>query len=163
MLFNSIEFLFFLPIVFLLYWFVFKGRRWQNLLIVVASYVFYGWWDWRFLFLIALTSFCSYESGVLLERYEGRRRQQKYVSAANIVLNLLILGLFKYFNFFVESLNPSGLGHAQHRPACRHQLLYVPGPQLYHRRLSGQVEGHPRPRGVLCLYQLLPPTGGRSY
>ena len=105
MLFNSIEFLFFLPIVFLLYWFVFKGRRWQNLLIVVASYVFYGWWDWRFLFLIALTSFCSYASGVLLERYEGRRRQQTYVSAANIVLNLLILGLFKYFNFFVESLN----------------------------------------------------------
>ena len=105
MLFNSIEFLFFLPIVFLLYWFVFKNRQWQNLLIVVASYVFYGWWDWRFLFLIALTSFCSYESGVLMERYEGRRRQQKYVSAANIVLNLLILGLFKYFNFFVESLN----------------------------------------------------------
>ena len=105
MLFNSIEFLFFLPIVFLLYWFVFKNRQWQNLLIVVASYVFYGWWDWRFLFLIALTSFCSYASGVLMERYEGRRRQQRYVSAANIVLNLLILGLFKYFNFFVESLN----------------------------------------------------------
>ena len=105
MLFNSIEFLFFLPIVFLLYWFIFKDYKWQNLLIVVASYVFYGWWDWRFLFLIALTSFCSYASGVLLERYEGRRQQQKYVSAANIVLNLFILGVFKYFNFFVESLN----------------------------------------------------------
>ena len=64
MLFNSFEFLVFLPIVFLLYWFVFRGRQWQNLLVVVASYVFYGWWDWRFLLLIALTSLCSYGSGV---------------------------------------------------------------------------------------------------
>ena len=56
MLFNSFEFLVFLPIVFLLYWFVFRGRQWQNLLIVVASYIFYGWWDWRFLFLIAPTN-----------------------------------------------------------------------------------------------------------
>ena len=105
MLFNSFEFLAFLPIVFLLYWFVFRGRQWQNLLIVVASYIFYGWWDWRFLFLIALTSFCSYGSGLLLEHYEGQRRKQKLVSAANIVLNLSILGVFKYYNFFVENLD----------------------------------------------------------
>ena len=94
MLFNSFEFLAFLPIVFLLYWFVFCGRQWQNLLIVVASYLFYGWWNWRFLFLIALTSFCSYGSGMLLEYYEGQRRKQKLVSASNIVLNLGILGVF---------------------------------------------------------------------
>ena len=49
MLFNSFEFMIFLPVVFLLYWFVFRGRRWQNMLVLVASYVFYGWWDWRFL------------------------------------------------------------------------------------------------------------------
>jgi len=90
--------------VFLLYWFVFKPRRLQNLFLVVASYVFYGWWDWRFLLLIALTSACSYASGLLLEHYEGRRKAQKIVSASNIVLNLLILGVFKYYNFFVESL-----------------------------------------------------------
>ena len=94
MLFNSFEFLAFLPIVFLLYWFVFRGRQWQNVLIVVASYIFYGWWDWRFLFLIALTSLCSYSSGLLLEHYEGQRRKQKLVSASNIVLNLGILGVF---------------------------------------------------------------------
>lgn len=94
----------FLPIVFLLYWFVFKPRKLQNLFLVVASYVFYGWWDWRFLILIALTSACSYASGLLLEHYEGRRKAQKIVSASNIVLNLLILGVFKYYNFFVESL-----------------------------------------------------------
>ena len=70
MLFNSIEFLVFLPIVFVLYWFVFRKREWQNLLIVTASYVFYGWWDWRFLFLIAFTSLCSFFSGVLIERIE---------------------------------------------------------------------------------------------
>ena len=104
MLFNSFEFLVFLPIVFLLYWFVFRERKWQNLLIVIASYVFYGWWDWRFLLLIALTSFCSYASGLLLEYFEGQRRQQQIVSAANIVLNLGILGVFKYYNFFVQSL-----------------------------------------------------------
>jgi D-alanyl-lipoteichoic acid acyltransferase DltB (MBOAT superfamily) len=105
MLFNSIEFLFFLPIVFLLYWFVFRSYRWQNLLIVLASYVFYGWWDWRFLLLIALTSFCSFLSGVGLERYEGHRSRQKLISAANIILNLSILGVFKYYNFFVESFS----------------------------------------------------------
>ena len=105
MLFNSIEFLLYLPIVFLLYWFVFHRRRWQNLFIVIASYVFYGWWDWRFLFLIALTSICSYWSGLLLEHYNDRQRKRLIVSASNIVLNLGILGLFKYFNFFVENLD----------------------------------------------------------
>ena len=104
MSFASLEFLLFLPIVFLLYWFVFKPLRWQNLLVLVASYVFYGWWDWRFLCLIALTSVCSYGSGLLIKHYEGRRGCQKAVSAANIVLNLGILATFKYYNFFVTSL-----------------------------------------------------------
>lgn len=104
MLFNSIEFLVFLPIVFLLYWFVFRGRRWQNMLVLVASYVFYGWWDWRFLILIFFTSLCSYVSGIAIEWFEGNRRRQRVVSIANIVLNLGILGVFKYFNFFVENL-----------------------------------------------------------
>lgn len=91
--------------VFLFYWFVFRSRKWQNLLIVIASYIFYGWWDWRFLLLIIITSFCSYGSGLLLEYFEGRRRAQQYVSAGNIVLNLSILFFFKYFNFFVENLD----------------------------------------------------------
>ena len=75
------------------------------MLLVVASYVFYGWWDCRFLLLIALTSLCSYISGLLLERYDGRRRRRRVVSAANIVLNLSILAVFKYYNFFVENLD----------------------------------------------------------
>lgn len=104
MLFNSFEFLFFLPLVFLLYWFVFKPLKWQNLFIVVASYTFYGWWDWRFLLLMALTTFCSFLSGILLERNEHHRQKQKLISAANIVFNLFILCLFKYCNFFGENL-----------------------------------------------------------
>ena len=114
MLFNSIEFLLFLPIVFLLYWFVFRGRKRQNILIVIASYIFYGWWDWRFLILIAITTLFSYGSGLLIERYERQRNWQRIVSAGNIILNLGILCVFKYYNFFVENLNAllfSSLGY----------------------------------------------------
>ena len=105
MLFNSFSFLLFLPLVFLLYWFVFKPLKWQNSLVVIASYVFYGWWDWRFLLLIAFTTLCSYGSGLLIEKYEGDRRKQKWVSGGNIILNLAILGVFKYYNFFADSLD----------------------------------------------------------
>ena len=104
MLFNSFTFMIFLPVVFLLYWFVFRKLRWQNLLILVASYVFYGWWDWRFLLLIVITSASSFASGLMISRNEGRQRLRWAVSAANIVLNLGILAAFKYFNFFVDSL-----------------------------------------------------------
>ena len=104
MLFNSFEFLFFLPTVFLLYWFVFKRLCWQNLLVVACSYVFYGWWDWRFLILIAFTTLCSYGSGLLIEHYDGKRKAQQLVSASNILLNFSILGVFKYYNFFAENL-----------------------------------------------------------
>lgn len=105
MLFNSFQFAIFLPIVFLLYWLLAPYRRWQNLLIIVASYVFYGWWIWRLLLLIALTSFCSYVASLLIEHYEGRRRMQQVVSATNIAVNLTVLGVFKYYNFFVENLD----------------------------------------------------------
>ncbi len=126
MLFNSFEFLLFLPIVFLLYWFVFgsyapKWLRWlsnlkmQNLFIVVVSYIFYGWWDWRFLLLIALTSFCSWGSGVLIS-ISPSRGSRRGLLWANIILNLGILGFFKYFNFFVQSFVDAfaGLGIILH-------------------------------------------------
>ncbi len=75
------------------------------MLVVAASYVFYGWWDWRFLLLIVFTSLCSYTSGILLEKNEGNRGIQKAISTANIIVNLTILGFFKYYNFFVDSLD----------------------------------------------------------
>ena len=104
MLFNSLEFIIYLPIVFLLYWSISKHRKWQNLLVVIASYIFYGWWDWRFLFLIAFTSICSFASGILLEKFEGKRKSQQLVSGINITINLLILGIFKYYNFFTDNI-----------------------------------------------------------
>ena len=103
-IFNSFEFAVFLPIVFLLYWFVFgRSLRFQNLFVVVVSYIFYGWWDWRFLLLIAFTSFCSWLSGLLISRYKDDGQKPKVVNVANIVLNLGVLSLFKYHNFFVSS------------------------------------------------------------
>ncbi len=108
MLFNSIQFAVFLLIVFLLYWFVFdrfisKSKhqlRLQNIFIVVSSYVFYGWWDWRFLLLIAFTSFCSWGSGLLIGKAQTKKRAKTWMWL-NIILNLGILALFKYYDFFV--------------------------------------------------------------
>ena len=107
MLFNSFEFLIFLPIVFLLYWFVFdyamRGCKrqllWQNLLIVVASYIFYGWWDWRFLILIAITTILSFLSGIGIEK-APTQRGKKTVMIANVIVNIGILGVYKYYDFF---------------------------------------------------------------
>ena len=108
MSFNSLTYLWFLPLVFCLYWFVFRRLRWQNAFVVVASYVFYGWWDWRFLLLIAFTTAASYAFGLGIEHYRQQpgkagQRGAWWCSLGNIVLNLLILGFFKYFNFFVGS------------------------------------------------------------
>jgi alginate O-acetyltransferase complex protein AlgI len=103
MLFNSIEFVVFLPIVFLLYWFgTRRDIRIQNMLLVVASYFFYGWWDWRFLSLIAFSSAVDYTVGLALGKTEQERRR-KILLLVSIVVNIGFLGFFKYFNFFAES------------------------------------------------------------
>ena len=109
MLFNSTEFLLFLPIVFGIYWLLRRHLLWQNLFVVAASYLFYGWWDWRFLLLIAFTTGCSYLSGIL-----QRERPRRWVMWSNIALNLAILGLFKYYNFFVQSFADAFLGGDTH-------------------------------------------------
>lgn len=108
MLFNSIQFAIFLPIVFLLYWWVFDSligkSKWQlmlqNAFLVVASYVFYGWWDWRFLLLIALTSLCSWGSGIFIGKAKTKRKAKLWMWL-NIILNIGILAVFKYYDFFV--------------------------------------------------------------
>ena len=103
MLFNSFEFFIFLPIVFILYWFVFgKKLKYQNFLIVIASYIFYGWWDWRFLSLIIFSSFIDYGIGVLLSK-ENRQVKRKLLLWTSICINIGFLGFFKYYNFFIES------------------------------------------------------------
>ncbi|MFD1294260.1 MBOAT family O-acyltransferase [Lutibacter holmesii] len=103
MYFNSLDFAVFLPIVFLLYWFVTnKNLKFQNVLLVVASYVFYGWWDWRFLSLIIFSSLLDYSMGLQLikEKKQGKRKLLLWTS---IIVNLGFLGFFKYYNFFVDN------------------------------------------------------------
>lgn len=103
MLFNSVAFLIYLPVVFILYWFVFRRLRYQNAFVVAASYLFYGWWSWRFLILIAFTSLCSYASGILIGR-SSNRQTHKLVLWGSVFINLGILGFFKYYNFFATNL-----------------------------------------------------------
>ena len=103
MLFNSIDFAVFLPIVFVFYWFVFnKNIKIQNLFLVVASYVFYGWWDWRFLFLFALSSFIDFFVGSLRSKTDIERDGRRLL-LVSIAANIGILCFFKYYNFFYEN------------------------------------------------------------
>jgi len=104
MLFNSLEFFIFLPIVFALYWLIGnKQIKQQNVLIAIASYVFYGWWDWRFLFLILFSSLVDYTIGLKLQS-EDKPSKRKTLLWISICVNLGFLGFFKYYNFFVDSL-----------------------------------------------------------
>src|SRR5688500_6954747 len=103
MLFNSIEFALFLPIVFLLYWLVAKGHlKTQNSLLLVASYFFYAYWDWRFLFLLAFSTLLDYFSGIKISNSQTTRHKRIWLWLS-IGINLGFLGVFKYYNFFVDS------------------------------------------------------------
>lgn len=102
MLFNSWEFVVFFIAVFTLYWLLNKKLKIQNLLLLVASYVFYGWWDWRFLFLLFLNSLVNYILGKYIFTAKDEKKKKKLLYAA-LIFNLGLLGFFKYFNFFIDS------------------------------------------------------------
>ena len=103
MLFNSFEFALFLPLVFIFYWFIFNNNlRIQNFFLLVAAYVFYGWWDWRFLFLIVFSSGLDFMIGIQLSKIEVKEYRRLFFGLSCLV-NLGFLGFFKYFNFFVDS------------------------------------------------------------
>lgn len=105
MLFNTVDFAIFLPIVFLLYWFVFnKGIQFQNLFLIVVSYFFYACWDWRFLGLIFISSFVDFIVGQQLSTTTNKKRRKGWLSIS-LITNLGMLGFFKYFNFFIDSFN----------------------------------------------------------
>ncbi len=116
MLFNSFTFLLFLLIVLTLYWTLKKNRNAQNVLIVVSSYVFYGWWDWRFLFLLLFSSLCDFFLGHAIASSDNANKK-KQLLILSLSINLGLLGFFKYYNFFVDSfvtlLTSLGL-HASH-------------------------------------------------
>lgn len=110
MQFNSIPFLVFLPLVFAVYWAL--GRRAQNLFLIAASYLFYGWWDWRFLGLIFLSSLVDFVAGRAIET----RRSPRAWLGVSLAVNLGALGVFKYLDFGIESFARllAGLGFEPH-------------------------------------------------
>ena len=105
MFFNSFAFAIFLPIVFLLYWFVFnKTKSTQNAVLIVASYYFYSCWDWRFLFLLVFSTFLDYYTGIMIEKAKTEQ-VRKFWFWLSISVNLGFLGIFKYYNFFADSFS----------------------------------------------------------
>lgn len=100
MIFNSLTYAAFLPLVLIAYWGL--GRRNQNLVLLVASYVFYGWWDWRFLSLLAISTIVDFTIGNALHRTDQESTRRRLV-LGSVVVNLGLLGVFKYFNFFIDS------------------------------------------------------------
>ncbi|MBD1432780.1 MBOAT family protein [Sphingobacterium sp. DN00404] len=105
MLFNSIDFAIFLPIVFVLYWFVTsKNLRLQNALLLVASYFFYSCWDWRFLFLLVFSTLLDYFTGLKMQEAKSKKGKWFWFWLS-VIVNLGFLGVFKYYNFFVESFS----------------------------------------------------------
>ncbi len=103
MLFNSLNFVIFLPLVFILYWYATKGNlKLQNILLLVSSYFFYACWDWRFMFLLIFSTMLDYFTGIKI--YEATDRKKKmFWLWLSIGVNLSFLGFFKYYNFFAES------------------------------------------------------------
>ena len=101
MYFDSTIYLVFLALVVLLYWRL--GRRAQNVFLLAASYFFYGWWDWRFLILMAASTVVDFYVARGLERSGEDRRRRRLLLTISLLLNFSFLGFFKYFNFFVES------------------------------------------------------------
>lgn len=103
MLFNSISFAIFLPIVFIFYWFVAgKSLKFQNFLLLVASYFFYSCWDWRFLFLLIFSTSLDYYTGLKIAQSSEKSSRMIWLWIS-ILVNLGFLGVFKYYNFFVDS------------------------------------------------------------
>ncbi|AUC74737.1 MBOAT family O-acyltransferase [Olleya sp. Bg11-27] len=102
MLFNSLDFALFFPVVFVLYWLVAKNRNYRNILLLVSSYVFYGWWDWRFLLLIAFSSLVDFLIGQKIYNTDNKKKQKQYL-LVSLVINLGFLVYFKYTNFFIDT------------------------------------------------------------
>ena len=103
MLFNSVDFALFFPLVFTLYWLIPNNKiALQNLLLTIASYIFYGWWDWKFLFLIFISTVADFTIGNKIVKTSSEKNK-KLLLLSSLLINLGVLGFFKYFNFFIEN------------------------------------------------------------
>jgi len=131
MLFNSVDFAIFLPLVFALYWLIPRREiQAQNLLLLAASYVFYGWWDWRFLSLIILSSAVDYFVGLEL----GRRKRpsiRRSLLSLSLAVNIGLLGFFKYFAFFVDSFADAFTLFGGHIEGCTLHIVLPVGISFY--------------------------------
>ena len=127
MLFNSIDFALFLPVVFFLYWGLSKSNlKIQNLLVVAASYFFYGCWDWRFLSLILFSTLVDYTVGVGMTKTDVALKR-KVLLWISIVVNIGLLAYFKYYNFFVDNFVAAfSLFGAQIKPNSLHIISTTP-------------------------------------
>jgi D-alanyl-lipoteichoic acid acyltransferase DltB (MBOAT superfamily) len=102
MLFNSLDFAIFFPIVFILYWVLAKNLTLRNVLILIASYVFYGWWDWRFLILIVISSLVDFLVGKAIDKTDNKAKRKSFL-VISLLVNLGFLVYFKYTNFFIDT------------------------------------------------------------
>lgn len=100
MIFNSLEFFIFFCVVICLYYAL--PHRWQNKMLLLASYFFYGWWDWRFLLLILISTATDYFCGIKIHNQYSIKGKKKYI-CLSVIINLTLLGFFKYWDFFAES------------------------------------------------------------
>lgn len=131
MLFNSLDFAIFLPIVFILYWFFTQNNlKLQNTLIVISSYIFYGWWDWRFLGLIIFSTIVDYIIGICLLKQQDQKWRKIYLSIS-VVINLGFLGFFKYYNFFVKEFVDAFSFLGYHIPSSSLNIILPVGISFY--------------------------------
>ncbi|SIO05226.1 MBOAT family O-acyltransferase [Algoriphagus halophilus] len=130
MLFNSIEFAIFLPIVFILYWALRKHFRFQLYVLLIASYIFYGWWDWRFLSLIIFSSGIDFLIGKRLDTIAVESKR-KMLLGLSLLTNLGLLGFFKYYNFFSESLSEAFTFFGKEIPTGRLDIILPVGISFY--------------------------------
>ena len=168
MLFNSLTFAVFLAIVLPLYYLL-NWRR-QNVILLAASYVFYGWWDWRFLILLMLSTIVDFFVAKAMSAAADPQRR-RHLMVLSVTLNLIYLGFFKYFNFFAGSLKqllatfglPEPDGFTLHVVLpVGNQLLYIPEHLVHRRRLSEQPGAYRRLRRFRPVPLLFPAPGRRA-
>ena len=131
MLFNSVEFIVFLIIVFATFWIIPREKiNWRNSILLISSYFFYGWWDWRFLALIFFSSIIDFLVGYQLG-YTRSKAKRKALLAFSMVINLGLLGFFKYYNFFLESFVESFRFFGQAPDISRLNIILPVGISFY--------------------------------
>lgn len=132
MVFNSLQFIVFFIVIYLLFLLARKSVNLRNIILLIGSYVFYGAWDWRFLFLIALSTFVDYFVGINLQNLDSSSKsKRRYLVLTSIVFNLGMLSLFKYFDFFTTSFSELFSSFGFHVDAVTLNIILPVGISFY--------------------------------